>query len=64
MLSEYAPAVAGRPGQSVLDGEGSAVLVIGEVGLVEAVGAATRVSTMRQGAMATKGRGEEGNDSA
>src|SRR5664280_380247 len=61
MLSEYAPAVAGNPGQSVLAGRLNVrVSPSAKLGSWKPSETATRVSTMRQGAMATKGTGEDG----
>src|SRR5664280_2522403 len=65
MLSEYAPAVAGNPGQSVLTGRLNVLASSSaKLGWWKPSEAATRVSTMRQGAMATNGRGEDGSASA
>src|SRR5664280_456879 len=65
MLSEYAPAVAGNPGQSVLAGRLNVLASSSaKLGWWKPSEVATRVSTMRQGAMATKGSGEEGSASA
>src|SRR5664280_2617074 len=65
MFSEYAPAVDGRPGQSVLAGTLNVLASSSaKLGWWKPSEIGWRVSTMRQGAMATKGRGEDGSASA